>query len=502
MSMPAESFAAQQTLDELFAGIAEAPRIAITGISSDSRKLAAGNLFLACQGITSHGLDFAAQAVEAGVAAIAWDAATGSAVETGVPMIAVPDLAARIGEIANRWYGAPSEAVRVTGVTGTNGKTTVAWLVAETLGLLGHKAGYVGTLGHGLGDVEGSGAITTPACIELHDILADFRAAGAEHAAIEVSSHGLEQRRLDGIRFDSAIFTNLSRDHIDYHGSMEAYFESKAGLFLDFEVRNRIVCLDTEFGVELAERCGSSVVTVSTELDRVPNGRPHIFVRGVVATETGSHIVIRSSWGDASIDLPMPGEFNVANAVAVLAVLLCNDVPLDAACETLGRITAPPGRMQRVDAGGADALPRVYVDYSHTPASLEAALKALRAHCHGRLWCVFGCGGDRDRGKRPMMGKVAARLADHVVITSDNPRSESPQDIVTEILAGIGDGAVAIVDRAEAIARALDEAGADDVVLIAGKGHEDYQVIGDRTLPFSDYETARNILLARGARGT
>ena len=497
MSMPAELIAHGMTLDELLAGIADAPRIGVTGISSDSRKLSRGNLFLACQGETSHGLDYAAQAEEAGVAAIAWDSATASAVDVSVPMIPVDGLAGRLGEIANRWYGAPSEHVRVTGVTGTNGKTTVAWLVAEALDLLGRKAGYIGTLGTGIGAVQGSGAMTTPPCIELHGILADFREQGAEHAAIEVSSHALEQRRVDGVKFDSAIFTNLSRDHIDYHGSMDAYFESKAGLFLDFDVRNRIVCMDTGYGVELADRCGSSVITVSTEMDRAPNGRPFVFVRGVVATETGSHIDIKSSWGDAVIDLQLPGEFNVANAAEVLAVLLCNDVPLDTACETLGRVTAPPGRMQRVRVDGDDLLPRVYVDYSHTPASLQAALKALRAHCHGRLWCVFGCGGDRDRGKRPMMGKVVEQLADRAVVTSDNPRSEEPEQIIADIIEGMGDDVVAIADRAKAIDQALRDAASDDVVLIAGKGHEDYQVIGTRTLPFSDYGIARDILLAR-----
>ena len=500
MSMPAESLGTGTTLEQLLEGIADAPALPISGIAADSRQVTQGSVFLACQGATSHGLDYAEQAIEAGAAAIVWDSATGGAIDIDVPMIAVEGLAGQLGEIANRWFGSPSDDVRVTGVTGTNGKTTVAWLVAQAFNLLDFRAGYVGTLGSGIGEVSGEGAMTTPPCIELHALLADFRDQGANHAAIEVSSHALEQLRVDGVTFDSAIFTNLSRDHIDYHGSMDAYFESKAGLFLDFDVRNRIVCLDSEHGAELAERCGPNVVTVSTQFDRIANGRPHVFVRGVVAADTGSHIVIKSSWGEAEIDLPLPGDFNVANAAEVLALLLCNEVALETACDVLSKVSAPPGRMELVTPAGDDSLPAVYVDYSHTPASIEAALTALRAHCRGKLWCVFGCGGDRDRGKRPMMGEVAERLSDHAVVTSDNPRTEPPGQIIGDILEGMSDDALAIVDRAKAIEAAIDDAAADDVILIAGKGHENYQVIGERKLTFSDVGAASACLAARSAR--
>jgi UDP-N-acetylmuramoyl-L-alanyl-D-glutamate--2,6-diaminopimelate ligase len=468
MSMPAENLGNHGTLDALLQDIADAPAIDIAGISSDSRKLGPGFLFLAIQGATSHGLEFLAQAEAAGAAAVAYDASTGSGgVESEIPLIPVEGLAHRLGEIANRWYGFPSHDVHVTGVTGTNGKTTVAYLAAQCLTGLGSTCGYIGTLGSGIDDISGEGAMTTPVCIDLHELLAGFRSEGARHAAIEVSSHALEQARVDGVRFDSAIFTNLSRDHIDYHGSMDAYFESKASLFLDHDVRNRIVSLDTEYGVELAERCGANVVTVSSHLDRVANGRPHVFVRSVVAAEAGSNIGIRSSWGEAEIQLPLPGDFNVANAMEVLALLLCNDISLEDACAA--------------------------------PASIEAALKALRLHCRGELWCVFGCGGDRDRGKRPMMGKVAERLSDHAIVTSDNPRTEPPAQIIADILEGMGEGSRAIVDRAEAIAFAINGAAADDVILIAGKGHENYQVIGEQTLSFSDFDAAVDCLSERGA---
>jgi UDP-N-acetylmuramoyl-L-alanyl-D-glutamate--2,6-diaminopimelate ligase len=499
MTMPAETLGTDMTLDRLLQGIADAPALAVHGIATDSRKLTAGDVFLACQGATSHGLDFVREAEKAGAAAIVWDASTGSAVDTKLASIGVDNLAGQIGEIANRWFDWPSHAVRVTGVTGTNGKTTVAFLASKSLGALGMKCGYIGTLGSGIDEFGGDESMTTPACVDLHEQLAGFRDQGATHASIEVSSHALEQSRVAGIRFDSAIFTNLSRDHIDYHGTMQAYFESKAALFLDFDVRNRIVCIDSDYGVELAELCGSQVVTVSTQFDRVANGRPHVFVRSVVAGEQGSQFDVTTSWGSATVDLPLPGDFNVANAAEVLALLLCNDVPLDAACETLAGLSAPPGRMELVNEADDDGLPRVYVDYSHTPASIEVALKALRHHCRGELWCVFGCGGDRDRGKRPMMGKVAERLSDRAIVTSDNPRTEPPEQIIGDILEGMSAEAIAISDRADAIREAICTAGESDVVLIAGKGHEDYQVIGDRTISFSDFEAARDCLRSRGA---
>jgi UDP-N-acetylmuramoyl-L-alanyl-D-glutamate--2,6-diaminopimelate ligase len=501
MSMPAMLVNTQMTLAELLRGMADAPEIPITGIADDSRELRTGNVFLACQGANSHGLDYLHQAVAANIAAVAFDAETGNMIDAGVAMIPVPGLARHLGEIANRWFDAPSKQIRVAGVTGTNGKTTVAYLIQQCLDLLNQKCGYVGTLGTGIADSVADGSMTTPPCISLHKTFADFRDQGAMHAAVEISSHALEQNRVDGVHFDSAIFTNLSRDHIDYHGSMQAYFESKSRLFLDYDVRNRIISLDSEFGAELADHCGSDVVTVSTRFDRVANGRPYVFVRAVVATPSGSNISITSSWGSADISLPLPGDFNVANAVQVLALLLCNDVSLDDACDVLGKVAAPPGRMQPVVAPINSALPSVYIDYSHTPASLEAALKALRGHCEGKLWCVFGCGGDRDRGKRSMMGKVAERLSDFPVVTSDNPRTEDPTSIIDDVLEGMSEHVVAIEDRKSAIAHAISAANTEDTILIAGKGHENYQIIGTEKMHFSDAEVCAGFLAIRGQSG-
>ena len=483
MSMPAEHLHISPKLRDLLHGFADAPAIVVTGIASDSRRLGEGFLFLACQGATNHGLDFVDDAVRAGVAAIAYDATTAASVpsDIGVPLIAVDRLGDRLGIIANRYFDSPSQQLRVFGVTGTNGKTTVAWLIAQCLEKLDRRCPYLGTL---------NAQMTTPPTIELHARLAEFRDAGATDAAIEVSSHALDQRRVDGVHFDTVLFTNLSRDHLDYHGDMREYAEAKAKLFTDCNPEHRIINLDSDFGARLATRCRHDVTTVSTNFDRVANGRPYVFLQAVVATRDGSDITVRSSWGEGRFEFSMPGDFNVANAVMVLALLLHKGISMQQACAVLAEVEAPPGRMQRVAA--SDDMPVVYVDYAHSPKALEVALRAVRAHCRGRLWAVFGCGGDRDAGKRSMMGKIAQRLADHVVVTSDNPRGESPTAIIDDIVSGLASpqAATIIEDRAAAIGWAIKHAAASDVVLIAGKGHEDYQEIDGARIPFSDHAVA------------
>ena len=496
MSMPAEHLISTPLLADLLQGFAEAPAIPIHGIASDSRLLQRGDLFLAVQGIGSHGLDYLEQAQAAGVSAVAWDASTGTEPQDiGVPMIAVTGLAEQLGEIANRFYGRPSEHLDVIGITGTNGKTTVAWMIAQALELLDEKCAYLGTLGYGVDEVQGAEGMTTPAAVELQGRLAEFVDQGAADAAIEVSSHALSQGRVDGVRFAAALFTNLTRDHLDYHANMREYFDSKARLFLDCQPAERIIDIDSEYGAQLASMCGQDVVIVSTQFDRVANGRPYVFVRAVVATEQGSEISFTSAWGDGRFMLPLPGDFNVANAVLVLALLLNKGVALDAACDVMSQVSAPPGRMQRVATDG----PAVYVDYAHTPTALEGALRALRAHCRGKLWCVFGCGGDRDTGKRPEMGAAAERHGDHVVVTTDNPRSEDAAAIIDDIVAGLSqqDKLTVIEDRAAAIAWAIENAADNDVVLVAGKGHEDYQEIAGQRMRFSDYALAESALTAR-----
>ena len=498
MSMPAIQVNSSPTLAELLHGFADAPEIPVCGIASDSRTLEPGFLFLACEGSNSHGLDYLREAHAAGVCAVAWDSSTADAPDDiGIPMIGVENLAARLGDIANRFYGNPSSNLKTIGITGTNGKTTVAWLIAECLQQLDQRCGYIGTLGFGVDELHIAEGMTTPAAIELHGRLADFVDQGATHAALEVSSHALTQGRVDGIAFEAALFTNLTRDHLDYHGDMQSYFESKSRLFLSCNPRVRIINLDSEFGSELAARCGQDVVTVSTRFDRVADGRPYVFVRSVVANESGSEITITSSWGDGKFTLAMPGDFNVANAVLVLAYLLTANVDFEQACDVLQLVEAPPGRMQKVAASGSP----IYIDYAHTPDAIESALRALRPHCRGNIWCLFGCGGDRDIGKRSLMGKLVERHADKVVITTDNPRSENPKKIIDDIRAGLSnpDDATVIEDRAAAIAWTIANAGPSDVVLLAGKGHEDYQEVEGERRPFSDTALA---MAAAGQRGS
>jgi UDP-N-acetylmuramoyl-L-alanyl-D-glutamate--2,6-diaminopimelate ligase len=491
MSMPAERLSTHQILTDLLDGFADAPELAVSGIALDSRRLDDGFLFLACAGANNHGLDFCEQAVRAGAAAIAFDTSTAKTVPDNidVPLIPVDRLATHVGEIANRFFGYPSQQMKVVGVTGTNGKSTVAWLLAQCIEILGATCAYAGTLGYGVGEIGSDDDMTSPDVVEMHRRLATFVDAGARFAAIEVSSHALDQRRVDGVKFDATLFTNLSRDHLDYHGDMRAYGEAKARLFVEYPADWRIVNLDSEFGTQLASRCHEDVITVSTNFDRVANGRPYVFVRSVVANVAGSEVAIQSSWGNAVLNVPLPGDFNVANSVLVIAYLLAAGISLADACDALAQVSAPPGRMQRVPAA---AGPTVYIDYAHTPGAIEVALRALRVHTQGRLWCVFGCGGDRDAGKRPLMGRVAERLADALVITNDNPRSESPAAIITDITAGLAKPARATIieNRAAAIAWTIANAESNDVVLIAGKGHENYQIIGNERLDFSDYGAA------------
>ena len=486
MNFQASDNQKRKTLRYLLEGIVDSPALDILGISSDSRNINPGDVFFACQGVNAHGLDFVKQVEAAGAIAIVWDKSTGIPVKSDLPMIGVDSLALRLGYIANRWYGAPSELLKVFGVTGTNGKTTVASLIAQAYGLFNIRCGYIGTLGSGIDNIRIDGSLTTPPCIEVHQRLAEFRDEGISHAAIEVSSHGLQQERVNGIKFNSAIFTNLTRDHLDYHDSIQSYFEVKSRLFLNYEAKNRIVCVDDQFGIKLAKLCGKDVVRVSTGSSKEILNSPYVFADSIVLTNSGSEISIKSSWGLSQISLGLIGDFNVSNALMVLSVLLCEGYDLEESCNVLGEISPPSGRMQFVGNHLIENIPRVYVDYSHTPASLEGAINALRSHCKGKIWCVFGCGGDRDKGKRPLMGKIADRLADHTIVTTDNPRNERPKSIIDEIILGMKGNEVTLEDRAEAIAYAINRANSEDIVLIAGKGHEKYQIVGDQRIFFSD----------------
>lgn len=501
--------AREMPLGELTAGMLDPPGapgdIRVSDVTLDSRAVRPGALFLACRGATRHGLEFAREAITAGARAILYEplgaegalpAAASRAHEGAVFFAGVPHLGEQAGLIADRFFEAPSKLLAVAAVTGTNGKTTSAYLLAQALTRLGKPAGYIGTLGAGFpGAIEPFG-LTTADVVTVHRQLAKLRALGAECVSMEVSSHALEQGRVNGVRLRAAAFTNLTRDHLDFHGSMERYARAKARLF-EGDPAARIINVDDAFGLELARRYGRAsgrlVVTArrlaASETEAL-EGALYVRARRVEALPGGSRLTIDSSWGSTVLEVPLIGDFNADNVLTVLGVLLSQDVPLEKAAAALAASSAPPGRMELIGpACGVLAI----VDYAHTPDALANALRAARGHCTGSLRLVFGCGGERDPGKRPMMGRAARELADEIVVTDDNPRGEDPRHIVAQILEGIGAAARVEVqhDRAAAIRDALARSSAGDVVLIAGKGHEDYQLIGAERRPFSDQAVAR-----------
>ncbi|MCH9826923.1 MAG: UDP-N-acetylmuramoyl-L-alanyl-D-glutamate--2,6-diaminopimelate ligase [Gammaproteobacteria bacterium] len=458
-----------------------APDCALTGLSLDSRRIAPGALFLACRGTRAHGLEYLDQALANGAAAVAWEPAPGVAAPTAsVPTVAVPGLGAQVSAIASRFYGQPSLALDVIGVTGTDGKTSIAYLLAQALDTLGVACGYVGTLGHGRIICLDAGDQTTPDPVTLQRWLAEAADAGCAAVAIEVSSHALDQRRTDGVHFATRVLSNVGRDHLDYHGSEVAYAAAKRRLFDG--PGSAILNLDDARGRAWA---GELDDVIGYGVSVAPQGR-HVLARDLHFDLEGLAFTAYGSFGEIRIASRLLGRFNVDNLLAVLAVLLSRGTHLESAAEALAACRTVPGRMEGFRAVGGGPL--LIVDYAHTPQALRSVLSAARAHCTGELSCVFGCGGDRDRGKRPLMGAVAAELADHLVVTDDNPRSEDPTAITTQILQGVPAGlSVPVVhERADAIAQAIASAGAADVIVVAGKGHEDYQIVGNQRRDFSD----------------
>ena len=461
----------------------------VTALVSDSRHTTPGVVFAAYPGETSDGRRYIAQAIANGADAVLWEADQFEWDPAhAVPNIGVAGLKTRIGEIAAQVYGHPSKKLHMIGITGTNGKTSVAHWIAQAMTRLGQKTVILGTAGNGFPHALTPALNTTPDAIELHQRLANYLLQGATACAMEVSSHGLAQSRVNGTHFNIAVLTNLSRDHLDYHGEMDTYAAVKAQLFnwpgLEWAVLN----VDDAFGRQLEG------------LTRPARVAGYGFNRGAVVanklqlSQSGLHMALRTDWGNAEIEAPLLGRFNAANLLAVLTTLLVSGISLNEACVALAHSVPPPGRMQTLGGG---AHPLVIVDYAHTPDALEKVLATLREIAQeGRLICVFGCGGNRDTGKRPLMGRAAFEGADEVWVTSDNPRNEAPQAIIDEILQG-GSGEPRIEpDRARAIFEAIGNANRGDVVLIAGKGHEDYQEISGERVPFSDVAVARKALEA------
>jgi UDP-N-acetylmuramoyl-L-alanyl-D-glutamate--2,6-diaminopimelate ligase len=493
-------------LSDLLAGFVD-PRdytdCVVTGLTLDSRKVRQNDVFVALSGTRERGHDYIAHALAADAAAVLWDRATGVAAidqakighgrRHAVPILGVEKLRERLGEIAARFHAQPSDALRVFGVTGTNGKTSCAQFIARALNA-DAPCGVIGTLGYGLIDRLNPSSHTTPDAISVQAHLAEMRDAGATAVVMEVSSHALDQHRVNGVKFHCAVFTNLTRDHLDYHGDMRDYGAAKARLFAFPELRHAVLNADDEFGRWLMSRLPASIDAVSYGLaGDLHEPRPTLFAERVELLAEGLRLDIRSPWGRAELNSKLLGRFNASNLLATLGTLLVTGMPFASAIDRVQQLNTVPGRMQRFGGGGR---PLLVVDYAHTPDALEHVLKALREHCHGRLTCVFGCGGDRDRGKRPLMGRIAEQLADAVIVTDDNPRTEDAARIVQDIREGMQqpDRAAVIHDRAAAIRQAFRHSGPDDVVLIAGKGHETYQIVGQTQLEFSDAVQAQSLL--------
>jgi UDP-N-acetylmuramoyl-L-alanyl-D-glutamate--2,6-diaminopimelate ligase len=469
----------------------------IERLSSDSRRCSPGSAFFAYPGEKADGRAHIADAVRRGAAAVLWEADGFSwRAQWRLPNVAVAGLKQRAGEIAAEFHGHPSRGLWMCGVTGTNGKTSSSHWLAAALERAGARTGVIGTLGSGFAGAISALVNTTPDALELQAMLAQLRAGGARAVAMEVSSHGLVQGRVNGVRFACALFTNLSHDHLDYHGTMQAYAEAKAALFALPGLQAAVLNLDDEFGLELARRLSGHLRIIGYGLHRAPRNMTSEWLRA------DEDLNVTSSWGAARLATGQLGRFNAANALGVLGCLLAYGIGFEKAVGLLADLPPVPGRMQAISE-----RPLVVIDYAHTPDALEKVLGALRpvaAQRGGRLVAVFGAGGDRDAAKRPLMGAVAERLADRLVITSDNPRSEPPERIIDAIAAGVRSAARARisteVDRRRAIEAAVREAAPQDVVLIAGKGHEDYQEIAGERLPFSDQAAARAALELRGSR--
>ena len=459
-------------------------------ITSDSRQVDPGAAFAAYPGALHDGRVYIGEAVQRGASAVLWEA-QGFAwrAEWTVPQQGVVELKMKLGAIADRIYGSPSREMWMVGVTGTNGKTSCVHWIAQAAEACGRRAALVGTLGTGRIGALAAASNTTPEVCALHEMLAQFKSAGVALVAMEVTSHGLDQGRVNGVAFDVALFTNLSRDHLDYHGTMAAYGQAKARLFDWPGLATAVINADDPFGlglIDAARRRGLRVLSYGF-------GSADIAATGIAMVGGGINLSLATPWGRGAVQTRVVGEFNARNLLGVLGTLLASGLSFGDALDALATLTPPPGRMQRL---GGDGVPLVVIDYAHSPDALEKALRALKPAVAGagELVCVFGCGGDRDKGKRPEMGRIAGMLADRVVVTTDNPRSEDPAQIASAVVRGVQQSGArrwtVEIDRALAIRAAIASAKSADVVLVAGKGHETYQEMASVRLPFADAEHA------------
>jgi UDP-N-acetylmuramoyl-L-alanyl-D-glutamate--2,6-diaminopimelate ligase len=475
------------SISTLLQGITVVPSVfdvTVHGLQTDSRRVRPGDAFLALGGARTTPEQYVDEAIAAGATAVL--------LETREPLecherqnaliVPVPDLRQQLGRIATRFFDHPSRHLRVIGVTGTNGKTSVSHYIAQLFRDTGTPCGILGTLGYGMPGKLQAATHTTPDVVEVNRILNRIHSEGGRAAVMEVSSHALDQGRIDKLAMTGAVFTNLTRDHLDYHGNMEAYGEAKAGLFLREELHFAVLNFDDPFGRQLYSQLEGQCDRLRYSLHEA---QTELWLKEFTPTATGFRAVVDGQWGEFEIEVPLLGSFNASNVLASLATVLTLGVPLNSAMQACSRLVPPPGRLERFSGAGGK---QVIVDYAHTPDALANALAAVRPHTKGRLICVFGCGGDRDRGKRAEMAREAEKQADIVIVTDDNPRSEEPAQIVEDIIQGFSreDHYRVVHNRAEAISSAIDMAGPDDLVLIAGKGHEGYQEIQGQKLPFSD----------------
>jgi len=464
-------------------------KLKIKNLVLDSRKVKPGDLFFACVGTHLDGRKFIDSAIANGAAAIISEGNEKNKIYKDVPIFFVPNLINKIGDLAAEFYKNPSREMQVIGITGTNGKTSCSHFIASALTSLNRSCGVIGTLGNGLyGNIQESN-LTTPDAVTLQKTLSEFLNQGAKYTAMEVSSHSIEQGRINGTDFAASIFTNLTRDHLDYHLTMEHYANAKKKLFELEATKKAVINADDELGQAIISELKDKkpLFAYGVNAHQLPSNVPFVYAKDIKLDLTGITAKLHSPWGVGELKAKLIGQFNVSNLLAVFTTLCLLDIPFQTVLNAIEKLTPVAGRMQALGGG---KKPLVLVDYSHTPDALENALKALRHHCQKKLFCVFGCGGDRDRGKRPMMAKIAEFNADHVIVTNDNPRTEDPELIAKEILCGFKDSSKVQVqlDRAKAIKEVIEKANSGDCILIAGKGAETYQIIGTEKFPFSDVD--------------
>ncbi len=470
----------------------------VSSITQDSREAFDGCLFVALKGLHQHGLAFAEQVQEQGASAIIWESDKSISSLDGlglnIPCIEVVNLRSYLGLIADRFYQSPSNSMNIIGITGTDGKTSVSHFLAQSM----DDCAVIGTIGFGKLDDLHKATHTTPDVLSVHKTLAEFKEQGVKTVAMEVSSHALDQGRVANVQFDVAVLTNLSRDHLDYHKTLEAYAEAKAKLFSWSGLKDVVLNMDDAFGQEIAKNKRDGVAYNISDFDSESSvsliaSDKKFTVKGVQAT-----VYYRKYHVDqvGQLNVPVLGRFNLSNLLATLGAMLALNMTLEDALERLTKVHTVNGRMEKISNLQAEDDILIVVDFAHTPNALETVLKALREHTQKSLICVFGCGGDRDKGKRPIMAAVAEEFADKVIVTDDNPRTENPQQIMADIVAGFEQAEKVTIehDRAKAIRLALKQAKTGDVVLIAGKGHEKVQILATGTIPFSDQEQANKVL--------